>query len=145
MRRRCPTPNRFAPLRIRPGRRRGGAAVELAVLLPFLAFCFVVGMDYSRVFYYAQAVHNAAAAGALYGCQGPSQAADTDRIAAAAWADTTNLTPAPTVTSSQGTDADGHPTVSVTVSYNFGTVTRFPGVPASTLLTRTVTMCVIPE
>jgi Flp pilus assembly protein TadG len=33
--------------------RRGVAAVELAVLLPFLCFLFVTAVDFARIFYLA--------------------------------------------------------------------------------------------
>jgi Flp pilus assembly protein TadG len=123
---------------------RGSVAVELAVLLPFLAFAFVVGIDFCRVFYYVQAVQSAAESGAVYGCQDPTTAADADKIVAMAKADATNLSPTPDVSTAQGTDADGNPTVSVTVAYTFKTITNFPGVPSSTRITRTVTMRVCP-
>ena len=36
------------------GRRRSGAAVvELAVLLPLLVLCFVLAVDFARVFYFS--------------------------------------------------------------------------------------------
>jgi Flp pilus assembly protein TadG len=125
-------------------RRRGAAAVELAVLLPFLAFCFIVGIDFSRVFYFVQAVQNAAESGALYACQDATTAANSDQISTAAKADATNLSPPPTVTSALGTDADGNATVSVTVAYTFKTITNYPGIPSSTTITRTVTMRICP-
>ncbi len=128
----------------RHSRRRGAAAVELAVLLPFLAFAFVVGIDFCRIFYYVQAVQNAALSGAVYACQDATAAADADRIKTLTLADATNLSPAPDVTTAPGTDADGNPTVSVTVTYTFRTITNFPGVPAATKITRTVTMRVAP-
>ena len=126
------------------GRRRGAVVVELAVLVPFLAFCFIVGIDFSRVFYYTQAVQNAAETGALYACTDATAAANTDQIKYAAQADATNLSPTPTVTSAQGTDSDGNATVSVTVAYTFKSITNYPGIPASTTITRTVTMRVCP-
>src|SRR5262249_38652771 len=46
--------------------RRGAAAVELAVLLPFLAFLFVIAVDWSRIFYYSMTVTNCARNGALW-------------------------------------------------------------------------------
>jgi Flp pilus assembly protein TadG len=124
--------------------RRGAVVVELAVMVPFLCFCFVVGLDFCRVFYYTQAVQNAAAAGASYGCQSSTNAADTNGIKAAGQADVADLNPVPKVSSSQGTDADGNATVSVTAQYTFNTITNYPGIPSSTTLKRTVTMRVCP-
>src|SRR5262249_61199933 len=40
-------------MRARSQLRRAAAAVELAVLLPFLCFAFVVTADYLRVFYFS--------------------------------------------------------------------------------------------
>src|SRR4051812_16370068 len=54
--------------RHRPRRatRPGAAALELALLLPFLAFLFVIAIDWSRVFYYSLVVDNCARNGAVY-------------------------------------------------------------------------------
>jgi Flp pilus assembly protein TadG len=126
------------------GPRRATAAVELAVLLPFLMFVFVIGVDFARVFYYTLTLTNCARNGAVYGSADPTHAADTAGIQAAALADATNLSPAPTVTSSQGTDADGHPCVQVTAAYTFQMITSYVGIPSSFGLSRTVQMRVAP-
>jgi Flp pilus assembly protein TadG len=125
-------------------RRTGAVVVELAVLLPFLSFCFVVALDYCRIFYYIQAVQNGAETGALYACQNSTTAGNTSQIVSTAQADMSDLSPTPKVISAQGTDADGNATVTVTVSYTFTTITNYPGVPSSTKLTRTVTARVCP-
>ena len=127
-----------------PASRRALAAVELPVLLPFLASLFVIGVDFARVFYCAITVTNAARNGACYGSQDGTHAADTAGIQAAALADTANLSPAPSVSSTTATDADGNPCVQVTVTYTFHSITCFPGVPASVNLTRTVQMRTAP-
>ena len=144
--------------------RSGAAAVELAVLLPFLAFLFVIAVDWARVFYYSIAVTNCARNGALYLSQQQSakttSAPYTDSgyvnlyvsaaspITAAALADAPDLTPTPSVTSTTGSDSYG-PYVEVTVSYPFQTVTNFSVgnflVPSSTNVTSTVRMYVPPE
>ena len=125
--------------------RRGVAAVELAVLLPFLAFLFVIAVDWSRIFYFSVIVTNCARNGALYASdpttQPSSRYAD---VTAATLADASNLSPAPSVSSTSGTDSSG-PYVEVTVSYSFQTVTNFPGVPSTTNLVRTVRMSVQPR
>jgi Flp pilus assembly protein TadG len=133
----------LARARRRPGSRHAAVAVELAVMLPFLTFCFVIGIDFCRVFYFTQAIHDAAANGALYGCQSAAAAADTAGIKAAGQADAT-INPAPDVSSTQGTDADGNPTVNVTANYTFQSITNFPGIPTTLTLTRTVSMRVMP-
>jgi hypothetical protein len=124
--------------------RRAIAAVELAWLLPFLAFIFVIAVDWARIFYYSVTVTNCARNGALYACDPPNQPySQYSSVTAAALADAGNLSPTPTVTSTSGSDANG-PYVEVTVSYPFQTVTSFPGVPASTNLVRTVRMSLEP-
>src|SRR5881396_1398816 len=57
-------------------KRRGAAAAELAVLLPFLAFLFAVTVDFCRLYYQTQTVVGCAEAGACYagGYSWPNQA-----------------------------------------------------------------------
>jgi len=144
--------------------RRAAAAVEFAVLAPFLVFMFVIAVDWARVFYYSIAVRNCARNGALYLSQKQSakttSAPYTDSgyvnlyvssaspVTAAALADAPDLTPAPTVTSTTGSDSYGS-YVEVTVSYTFRSVTDFSvgifAVPSSTNVARTVRMYVPPE
>jgi Flp pilus assembly protein TadG len=126
-------------------RRGGAAAVELAFLLPFLAFLFVIAVDWARIFYYSVIVTNCARNGALYlSDPTPRSASPYTSVAQAALADAPNLNPSPTVTSTSGSDSSG-PYVEVTVSYPFRTVTNFPGVPTNTTLVRTVRMSVAPQ
>jgi Flp pilus assembly protein TadG len=121
--------------------RRGAAAVEFALLSPILLFLFVIVVDFGRVFFYSQTVENAARAGALYLSDDAKVATSPyANVTAAALADASNLSPAPTVASSTGTDADGHGYVRVTVTWTFRLVTRLPGVPATLNLVRTVQM-----
>jgi Flp pilus assembly protein TadG len=138
--------------------------VEFALLLPFLAFMFVIAVDWARIFYYSITVTNCARNGALY--MSLQQSATTtsspytdsgyvnlyvnskNPVSDAALADAPDLTPTPTVTSATGTDGNGN-YVEVTVSYTFQTVTNFAVgsfvVPSSTDVTRTVRMYVPPE
>lgn len=127
-------------------RHRGGiAAVELAVLLPLLAFLFVIGIDFARLFYPLVTITNAAHSGCVYGAQDKVRAADAAEIAKKALADATDLTPPPTVKSVQGVDALGYPCLKVTVSWTFQTVSRFPAVPSTVELSRTVQMRIAPS
>jgi Flp pilus assembly protein TadG len=131
-----------------PGRgkeRQGAAAVELAVLLPLLAFLFVIAVDFGRVFYYSVTIETCARNGALYGSD-PVAASQSPykSISEAALADASNLQPQPTVTSTSGTDTAGDPYVEVTVTWGFSTITNYPGVPSSTNLSRTVRMRIAP-
>ncbi len=120
--------------------RRGVAVVELAVVLPLLAFLFVIAVDFGRLFYYSVTITNCARNGAMYACD-PTGAVNSPYSSTnqAALADAANISPAPTVTSSTGSDNSGS-YVQVTVSYNFRTITQFPGVPNNFTLTRTVKM-----
>jgi Flp pilus assembly protein TadG len=127
-------------------KRRGIAAVELAVLLPLLMFLFVISVDYGRVFYFAITVENCARNGALYGSDpiAASQSPYTN-ITQAALADAGNLSPQPTVTSTNGVDSSKNSYVEVTVSWQFQTITGYPGVPNTVNLTRTVRMGIAPN
>lgn len=122
------------------GTRPGIAAVELAVLLPLLAFLFVIAIDFARLFYFSLTVQNCARNGALYGSDpaGAGQSPYTS-VSDAALSDAGNLSPAPTVTSKTVTDS-GSTYIEVTVAYPFSTITKYPGVPSSLTLTRTVKM-----
>jgi Flp pilus assembly protein TadG len=51
--------------------RRGAATVELAVLLPFLAFLFVIGIDWARIFYTSMILENACRNAAYYASEYP--------------------------------------------------------------------------
>ncbi len=120
--------------------RRGAAAVELAVLLPLIAFLLLIATDFSRVFYYSIIVTNCARNGALYASD-PTTATQTPytSIEQAALADAPNVSGA-TVTSSTGSSSSGGGYVDVTVKYTFHTITSFPGIPNTVELTRTVRM-----
>ena len=135
-----------SPMRNRTNHeRKAVAAVELAVLLPLIAFLFVTAVDYARIFYYSQVIENCARQGALWACdeKGNAQNLYPD-VTTAALADAPNLSPQPTATEAFGTDAAGNSYVSVTVTWTFQTITNYPGVPNSVTLTRTVQMRVAP-
>ena len=122
-------------------RRRATAAVEFAVLLPFLVFLFVLAVDYCRIFYYTLTVENCARNGALWAAdsfaQGESPYAN---VTAAARADfpqdvRTALAvsdPAPVVSS------NGVNYVEVTCTYQFQTITSYPGVAGPWTIRRVV-------
>src|SRR5262245_5141846 len=152
-----PLPGESRPLKCGPGaakasrqfrqhrKRRGAAVVELALLLPFLMLLFVLAVDFARVFYCSLIVNNCARAGAMYASD-PVAAAESPfaSLQAAALADATNLSPQPTVTSVQGTDALGQPYVEVTVSYPFTTVTGYLGSVGNVQLSRKVRSAIAP-
>jgi Flp pilus assembly protein TadG len=121
-----------------PARRRAVAAVELAVVLPFLVFLFLVAVDYCRVFYYSQVITTCARNGALYVSdpQSPVQSPYSSLSAAATADADPSYASQITVTSSTGSDTNGNYTI-VTVTYPFTTLIQYPGIPQSTTLTRT--------
>ena len=63
----------------------------------------------------------------------------------AARAEDPTLPAGATITASQSADAAGNPAVTVTVSRTFTTITRFPGVPSSQTLSRSVSLRVFPQ
>ena len=134
----------YGPTSLRRRSRRGAAVAEFAILLPTLAFMFMVATDYARIFYYAVIITNCARSGALYASQGPTYAVDQAGIQNAAQADAAaqDVSPTPTVLAPDNskTDSAGNPLVGVTVQYTFQTVVNYPGIPTSTTLTRTVWM-----
>lgn len=121
--------------------RRGLAAVELAVLLPFLMFVFVIAVDWARIAYYSQTLANCARQGAIYGSD-PISAPEYPyaSVQQAALADAVNLSPPPTVTVTNGTDGRGNPTVTVTVTWQFATLSNYPGIASPVNLSRSATM-----
>jgi Flp pilus assembly protein TadG len=131
---------------MRPPRpaRRGIASTELALLLPFLCTLFVVTIDYSRIFYYSVTVTNCARNGAVYGSANTTCALDSTGITSAAQMDAGNLnTKLMQVTPK--TDSNTSPTyVDVTVTYPFTTLTKYPGIPNSVTLSRTIRAQVVP-
>jgi Flp pilus assembly protein TadG len=143
--------------------RRAVAAVELAVLLPFLAFLLLVTIDFARVFYYAITIENCLHNGVMFGSQtfdnqnqqwlgnnqfwqGPNGQI-VSQGQAASQLDGMNLSPAlssSNITVTNGTDADGNPVNIVTISYPFQTITQFPGIPSQLTIQRSAQMRVAP-
>jgi hypothetical protein len=135
-----------------PEGRRASIAVELATVLPFLCFLFVIAVDYARIFYYGMTLENAARSGAYYASNYPGIYGYTT-AQQSALGDTSNLSPSPTVTVMYSSSAYGPYTspapisngyVEVSVTWKFSTVTDYPGVPKDTYLTRSCRMKVAP-
>jgi Flp pilus assembly protein TadG len=119
--------------------RRGAiAAVELALVLPFLMFMFVVAVDFCRVFYFSQVVTTCARNGALYASDpnGPNQSHYASLDAAARGDADPSFASQLTVTSTTGSDLYGAYT-QVTVTFPFKSLTNYPGIPATLTITRT--------
>jgi Flp pilus assembly protein TadG len=121
--------------------RRAAVAAELAILLPVLVFLLVITVDFARLFYHYVTITNCARNGAIYASDpvGRTQSRYSG-ITDAALADAMNLTPQPTVRSTDTGDS-----VEVTVSYLFRTITSFPGVPSTVNLRSTVRVRVAPR
>ena len=123
-------------------RRRAAAAVELAALLPFLVYVFVIGVDWARLFYYTVTVEQCAREGALWASD-PLTQPETGYTSVPEAALSSSPGLSATVTH-QYITVDSRQAVEVTVTYPFTTITNFPGVPASESLVRKVTMRVVP-
>ncbi len=123
--------------------RRGVASAELAVVLSTLMFICLATCDYARCTFAAVTVANCARNGALYQCD-PTFATATGyaSLQSAVQADAGNLSPAPTGSSTTGTDANGNQYVAVTVTYPFQCLINYPGIPDSFTISRTASMAV---
>jgi len=137
---------------VQSNRRKGAAAVELAVVAPFIAFLLVITIDYARLFYYSLTLENGARSGAYYASNYPGLYSFASAQQAAS-ADFQNLNPAPTITIAYSASVDGPFTsatpipngyVQVTTTWVFHTITRYPGVPSATTLQRSCQMKVAP-
>jgi Flp pilus assembly protein TadG len=145
--------------------RRAVAAVELAILLPFLFFLFVVAVDYARIFYYALTLENCSRNGAYYASDYPNSNYIYNNIYGyanlhdAVMADASNMTdPAnsandSTYTVGYGTSPNGPFTgttespdcyVCVTVTWTFNPIVHFPGVPSQVTISRATVMRLSP-
>lgn len=124
--------------------RSGAIAVEFAIVLPLIMFMAIIGVDYARVFSRTLILETASRNGAWYGCQNPTNAANTAGIKAVTLRDLTDISPTPDVSSSTYVAADGNLYVRVTVQQTFTTITNYPGVPQTSTLIRTTDMRVCP-
>lgn len=105
-------------LRITADGRRGASAVELALVLPFLAFVVVVGADYSRMYFHAQLLTDAANKGAQYASNSDlAERSSYATVEEVVLADLQSFKPTPTVSLEYRTGLA--PTARVTVSYDF--------------------------
>jgi len=135
----------------------GQSVVELALATPILVLLLLAAADFGRLFYVWIAVNNAARAGAQYGSQSVTTAANSTGMQLAATTDGANISGL-TATASQCTCVTG---TSVTVcsgsAYNctsapqatyvevdtqatFSTVVSYPGIPSSVTVRGTAIM-----
>lgn len=144
--------------------RAGATAVELALVLPFLMFLFVIAIDYARVFYYGVILENCARNGAYYASNYPNASYLYNDIYGykslddAIYKDAANmmnpanpadnpkyvLTYSYTVDGAYGTTPLPSGYVKVTMSWTFKTISRFPVVPSSVAMQRSVIMKMAP-
>ncbi len=128
-------------------KRNASAATELAIILPLLTLMFTAAVDFGRAFYVTQTLEACAYAGALYASGTAQTTVAQGQITAAqnaACASGTSLSP-PVNTGNVTVNADGAAgTVSVTVAYDFTTLTPLVGSAGPLHLTRTVTLPTAP-
>jgi Flp pilus assembly protein TadG len=167
--------NKFSgTMRSRPGHgiarsERGQSLVELALLTPILLLLVIGIVEMGRYAYLSIVLGNAAESGALYGAQNLADAANTAGIQAAAQNDYNDgrslsgltvtsantcgcdssgtTTNASCTAAGAGTCAAGHwvVMVQVTATGKFNSLFKYPGIPQSLTVVRTVTMRVKQE
>lgn len=129
------------------GGRRGAAATELALLLPFLLFLFFVAVDYCRAYHAAQVIGGCAHSAALYGSGAAARHPGTGTAEqAAVWAavaEGARVSPAVRPEDVSVVTANG--AVTATVTYRFPTVTRYTGASGGFTIVRAVTLPVVPR
>jgi Flp pilus assembly protein TadG len=127
-------------------KRSAAAALELAVVLPFLALMFAAAVDFGRVFHTTQVLQTAASDGAMYASGTSWAAASTttpiDAARNAAVSVGSRLDP-PLRPDQVNVSIVGN-TATVTVTYDFPLLTGFL-YPNGTQLQRTSTVRVAPR
>jgi Flp pilus assembly protein TadG len=126
-------------------RRWGVAAAEMAILLPFLGFMFVVAIDYCRVFYATQTLWTCAQTAALYAsgtAKTNSTVAAEQAARQAALADAVDLNPP--LNPENVTVVLGKQTATVTIQYEFPLLTLLLGETSNVILRRTIIMGLAP-
>jgi Flp pilus assembly protein TadG len=125
--------------------RRGAAATEMAILLPFLGFLFLVAVDYCRVFYATQTLWNCAQTAAIYASGTAKTRSSVGLVQAAkqaALADAVNLSPP--LQAENVTVVLDKQTATVTVQYDFPLLTLLLGDNKNVVLERTVVIGLAP-
>ena len=134
--------------------RRGGAAIELAVICPLLILLIIGVVDYGRIFYLSVTIANAARAGAEFGAREPATVVDTAAMTAFAKADGQEAAPMRVDSRFYCECGEGVPNnactlcpggaapdvfVEVTASKSVSTFFRYPGLRSSIPIVRTAT------
>lgn len=121
------------------GSDRGQSIVETALSVPLLAAMLVGTLEASRLLLATVALTSGVLAGAQYGALSSTSAADTTGIATAVRSETTPIggtSSNPTVTSSTATDGNGETYVTVSSTYSWSSLFKFPGLPQTVSITR---------
>jgi Flp pilus assembly protein TadG len=141
----------------RSNRRRGATALELALTGPLLLLLLVGAADFSRVFYHAVTLANAAGTAAFYGARNVTHSGDTSGMTTAATTDAkdlTSITVTPNrfcrcpnsnnnvdcITGSCPASYTPRVYVSVQAKETFRPLVRYPGVPTDFTVGRTAYM-----
>jgi Flp pilus assembly protein TadG len=146
------------PARPHAAARRGATVVELAIVLPFLLFLFVIAIDYARIFYYGVILENCARNGAYYASDYPNanyvynDIYGYKNLDEAIYKDAVNISPQPkysvayssTLTGTYDSTPVSSGYVQVTLTWTFTTITQFPGVPSTVDMKRSVIMKMSP-
>lgn len=121
----------------------GQSLVETALALPILAVTLIGTLEGVRLLLATVALTSGVLSGAQYGALGSSYSTDTTNIAAAVRNETTPIggtSSNPTVTSSTATDSNSETYVTVSATYSWTSLFRYPGLPQSVSITRSAVM-----
>jgi len=130
--------------------RRGAAAVELAVLLPFLMLLFLVALDFGRVFYGSQTVSQCSRGGVYYESFRNDPLGQVEmpytsyQQATVADGSNISLNSGTDVAVAYGTTSNGKPMVEVRTTHRFQTITNALSIPNPFNVTRSIKMREVP-
>lgn len=136
------------PWKVRLATRMGAAALELALVLPFLLLVAFGACDFGRIVHVAVSISNATRAGAeyasLHGFTDFTKENWRNRVEETVRSEL-EMTPAINadeidINVSDEVDDDGLPVITVQVAHTFETVVAWPALPRSTALERSFTM-----
>ncbi len=125
--------------------RTGAAAAEMAIIATVLLVLLTVSLDFARLFFAYLTVTSCARDGAVVGALNSQNMTDNtsgdSAMTTAALKDVQSWNPVPTATAKGGVaDSDGNMCVTVTVSWTFSTLIKYPGWSQNWTLSRTVQM-----
>lgn len=149
---------------VHASKRKGASVVEMALLLPFLLFLFVIAIDYARVFYYGTILENCSRNGAYYASNYPNSSylyndiygyktmdeavyKDAENMMKPGDANNPKYKVEYSYTQDSGYSSTPLPSgyVRVTLTWNFKTITQYPFVPSTVNLSRSTIMRMAPS